>query len=180
MYGIINKSIQELVEHKFGVEVWLTIKKKSKIDIDFFLSNEPYDDEITYQLASATAEELNISVDAVLETFGEWWVMDTTQKKYPGMVKSGGKNLREFLINMPHFHNRVMLVYPKLSPPEFKVSEISDNGLNLHYFSHRPGLAAFVQGVIQGLSLLYETPVVTKLIKSRIEGDSHEIFNINW
>lgn len=180
MYGIVNKSIQELITHKFGIDVWAKIKVKSNIDIDYFLSNEPYDDEITYSLASAASEVLNVSVDVILELFGEWWVMDTTQKKYPGMVKSGGKNLKEFLINMPHFHNRVMLVYPKLSPPEFKVSEVSDNGLNLHYFSHRPGLYAFVLGIIKGLSQLYETPVTTKLIKSRHDGDSHEIFNINW
>jgi hypothetical protein len=37
--------------------------------------------------------------------------------RYP--VNSGGINLKEFLVNLPVFHNRIMLIYPKLTP-EFK------------------------------------------------------------
>ena len=55
MYGIINKAIENLVVEKFGVEKWEIIKLKSGINIDFFLSNEPYDDAITYKLAGAIA-----------------------------------------------------------------------------------------------------------------------------
>jgi hypothetical protein len=67
MYGIVNKSIQELITHKFGIDVWAKIKVKSNIDIDYFLSNEPYDDEITYSLASAASEVLNVSVDEIID-----------------------------------------------------------------------------------------------------------------
>jgi len=33
MYGIVNKSIEELVVHNFGAEKWEEIKSKSNIDI---------------------------------------------------------------------------------------------------------------------------------------------------
>ncbi|EOG6906806.1 heme NO-binding domain-containing protein, partial [Flavobacterium psychrophilum] len=104
----------------------------------------------------------------------------TTSEKYPGLMNSGGNNLRDFLVNLPNFHNRVMLIYPKLTPPEFKISNITENGLNLHYFSKRQGLQEFVRGLIQGLGKMFNTQVTIALIQTRNQGSTHEIFKINW
>ncbi|MCG9791627.1 heme NO-binding domain-containing protein [Flavobacterium algicola] len=180
MYGIVNKSIEDLVVANFGQDKWDAIHLRSGVDIDFFLSNEIYDDDVTYKIATAVSEEMDMSLNDVLVTFGEWWVMRTTKDKYPGLLESGGNNLRDFLVNLPNFHNRVMLIYPKLSPPEFKVTDVEEAGLHLHYFSKREGLQDFVRGILQGLGQLYNAPVTLELLQSRNEGSSHEIFKINW
>ena len=180
MYGIVNKSIEDLVVANFGREKWGIVHEKSGIDVDFFLSNEVYDDAITYQIATTLSEEMNMTLSQVLIAFGEWWVVHTTSEKYPGLMESGGKSLRDFLINLPNFHNRVMIVYPKLTPPEFKVSDVSTSGLHLHYHSKREGHQDFVKGIIQGLGIVYKTPVTITLLQSRNEGSTHEIFKINW
>jgi hypothetical protein len=180
MYGIVNKSIEELVIYNFGINKWEIIKQKSGIDVDFFISNDPYDDAITYKLAAAIAEEMNIPLSQVLEIFGEWWIIKTGKEKYGSLLEAGGKNLKEFLINLPNFHNRIMLMYPKLTPPEFSVSDIKENSLNLHYFSKREGLQDFVKGLLISLGKLYQTPVNLRLLQSRDEGNSHEIFKVNW
>ena len=39
MYGIVNKSIEDLVVTNFGQEKWEAIYKRSRVDVDFFLSN---------------------------------------------------------------------------------------------------------------------------------------------
>jgi hypothetical protein len=180
MYGIVNNAIQELVIANFGKEKWEIISKKSGIDVDFFISSEPYDDDVTFNLAIAVSEEMNMSVENVLIAFGEWWVLKTTKEKYSGIMESGGSNLKEFIMNLPIFHNRVMLIYPKLSPPEFKVTDVTDNSVNLHYLSNRVGFQEFVRGLIQGLSKLFETNVLIELVQSRNDGFSHEIFKITW
>jgi len=180
MYGIVNKAIEELVIANFGEEKWEAIRLRSGIDIDFFISSEPYDDDITFKLAQAVSEEMDMTLSAVLMAFGEWWVLKTTKEKYGGLMEAGGRDLKEFLINLPLFHNRVMLIYPKLTPPEFKVSDITENSINLHYLSKREGLQDFVRGLIQGLGIMYNTPVTIKLIQTRDEGSSHEIFKIIW
>ncbi len=56
MYGIVNKAIEELVLSNFGEEKWELIKKRGDLELDFFISNQPYDDAITYQLAKAVSE----------------------------------------------------------------------------------------------------------------------------
>jgi Haem-NO-binding len=180
MYGIINKSIEDLVKANFGEDKWLSILERSGIEVDFFISNEPYDDDMTYQLAGAVAEEMNMSLGDVLTAFGEWWVLKTTKEKYGGMLEAGGNSLREFLVNLPIFHNRVMLVYPKLTPPEFKTSHIEERSIHIHYFSKRQGLKEFVRGLLQGLGKMYQMPVQIELIESRDEGSDHEIFKVNW
>ena len=180
MYGIINKAIQELVTENYGEEKWQKILALSAIEEDFFISNEPYDDDITFKLAQAVSLEMNINIEDVLIAFGEWWVVKTTKDKYGTLMESGGATLKEFLINLPNFHNRVMLIYPKLTPPEFKVSNLSDSSLHLHYISSREGLQEFVRGLIQGLGILFNTPVTVELIQSRENGSAYEIFEISW
>ncbi len=180
MYGIVNKAIEDLVKVNFGDEKWDAVKKRSGVDVDYFLSNEPYDDVITYQLAGAVSEEMEIPVGKVLETFGEWWVLKTGKEKYGGLMQAGGKNLKEFLVNLPMFHNRIMLMYPKLTPPEFQISNIEENSVQVHYFSKRLGLQEFVRGLLSGLGKMYETPVVIELLESREDGKNHEIFKVSW
>jgi hypothetical protein len=180
MYGIVNKAIEELVIANFGQDKWEVVKQHSGIDIDYFISSEPYNDDITFKLAQAVSQEMGMTLSAVFIAFGEWWVVKTTKEKYGGLMESGGNDLKEFLVNLPVFHNRIMLIYPKLTPPEFRVSDITENSLNLHYFSKREGLQDFVRGLIQGLGIMYETVVTINLIQTRDEGSTHEIFNISW
>jgi hypothetical protein len=115
-----------------------------------------------------------------LFTFGEWWILNTTKNKYGGLLKSGGASLKEFLVNLPQFHNHIMLMYPKLTPPEFKVSDIHENNIIVHYLSKRPGLQEFVRGLFSGLGKLYQTSVTIDLLQSRNEGSEHEAFKISW
>jgi hypothetical protein len=180
MYGIVNKSIEDLVKFNFGEDNWNLIKKRSGIDVDFFLSNEPYDDDITYKLAGAVSEEMNMTVGQVLEAFGEWWVLKTTNEKYGGLMRAGGNNLKAFLINLPSFHTHIMLLYPKLTPPEFKTSDIEEKSIHIHYFSKRIGLQEFVRGLLSGLAKMYETTAIIELLESRDDGKDHEVFKVSW
>jgi len=180
MYGIINKAIEDLVIANFGEEKWEAVKEQSGIDVDFFISNEPYDDDITYKLVGAVCKVTDLPASSVLQVFGEWWILKTGKEKYGGLMDAGGDSLREFLINLPAFHYRVMLIYPKLTPPKFKVSNIEDRSIHVHYISKRNGLLEFVRGLLTGLGKMYNTPMEVELIQSRDEGSSHEIFKVSW
>ncbi|MBX7241714.1 MAG: heme NO-binding domain-containing protein [Bacteroidia bacterium] len=180
MYGIVNKAIQDLITENFGEEKWEAVKERSDIDIDYFLSNEPYDDAVTYKLAIAASEELGITVGEVLIVFGEYWILNTGKQKYSALMESGGDNLKDFLINLPNFHNRVMFIYPNLTPPEFRVSNVEEKSIYVHYHSKREGLQDFVKGLLQGLGKFFGVPVTIDLIQHRGDGFSHEIFKVNW
>ncbi|MBT8218977.1 MAG: heme NO-binding domain-containing protein [Bacteroidia bacterium] len=180
MYGIVNRAIEDLVKANFGHDTWDAVKRRSGVEIDYFISNEPYNDDITFKLATAVGEEMNMPVASVLQAFGEWWILKTGKEKYGGLMEAGGHNLKEFLVNLPIFHNRIMLIYPKLTPPEFKVSHAEENSIRVHYYSKREGLQEFVRGLLSGLGKMYNTPVDIELLQSRDDGNTHEIFKVSW
>jgi hypothetical protein len=180
MYGIVNRTIEDMVKENFGEQKWNVILRKSGVDIDFFIGTEPYDDEITYKLVTTAAAETGLSVGAVFKAVGEWWFLRTAKEKYRGMTEAGGASLREFLINLPMFHNRVMLIYPKLTPPEFRVTDVTADSLHLHYYSKRPGLSEFVHGLIVGLAGWYKTDTTIELLESREANSDHEVFKVSW
>lgn len=180
MYGIVNKSLEELVITHYGTEKWERIKQKSNINVEYFVSSLSYDDEITFTLAATIAEELNITVDDVLRLFGEWWILHTGKNHYGYLLESGGSDFKSFLLNLPSFHNRVMMMYPKLTPPEFKISDYHGDSLHLHYFSKRKGLTSFVFGLMDGLSKFFDTPITLQHIESIQGENTHEIIKITW
>lgn len=180
MYGLVNKAVEELVVSNFGEEKWRIIKSKAGVDVDVFISNEGYPDELTFSLVDAAAEVLGLPAEDILIAFGEHWVLKTAVKSYGPMMKSGGASLREFLLNLPNFHTRVAMIYPNLEPPRFQCTDVTEGGLHLHYHSHRSGLTAFVSGLIQGLGKLYGTPCSSTLLARKDQGADHDIFAVTW
>ena len=178
MYGLVNQAIQGLVVDNFGEDNWKAIKQKAGVTEEAFLSNEIYDDSITFNLAVSASEVLNIPLADVLKTFGKYWIIKVGNEKYGPLMKSGGDNFIDFIVNLPNFHSRVMLIYSDIKPPEFIVEKATDSQLKLHYYSTRQGLTDFMFGLIQGLGELYQTPIDIKLIADRRNGDEHDIFEI--
>ena len=180
MYGLVNKAIEELVLANHGVEAWDQISKKAGVHGEIFISNEAYPDEITYRLVTEASGYLKVPAEAILFSFGEWWVLETAQKSYGPMMAMAGRTLREFLIHLPNFHTRVKMMYPKLNPPTFRCTEIMENSLCMHYISDRPGLSPFVKGLLSGLGKMFNTPVNVEHISQKDAGADHDVFKVQW
>ena len=180
MYGMVNKTVEEMVISQFGEETWMAIKANAAVEEEIFISNEAYPDDITYRLVGAASKILGLTPEQVLEAFGLHWVAHTAVEGYGDLFAAGGATLPEFLINLPSFHTRLTLIFPKLQPPTFKITEFSEASLHLHYYSHRPGLTAFVIGLLKGLGLMYKTPVEITLLNSHETGSDHDEFLIIW
>ncbi|AZQ65268.1 heme NO-binding protein [Flammeovirga pectinis] len=180
MYGIVNKAIEGLVTENFGAENWRKIREKSGVEIEVFSGNELYDDKITFDLAIAAADVLELPLEDVLIAFGKYWVLTTAKKHYGSLMDTGGNTLREFFVNLPNFHSRVMLLYPNIQPPEFDVEEVGEKELKLKYFSKREGLTFFVHGLILGLGEAFDMVVETELIQGRKDGLKYDEFLVKW
>lgn len=180
MYGIINKALEELVTETFGERVWENIKTKSNIDIDYFISNQSYNNQITYDIAIAISNETKTPLNETLILFGEWWILKTAKEKYGSLLSFGGKNIKEFLEHLPDFHTRVMLLYPNLTPPEFKIINSKENEITIQYSSTRNELKDFVTGLFQGISKLFNTETKIEIVDFK-ESEKTEISHkINW
>jgi len=179
MYGIINVAIQDYAVANFGQEKWEVIKQESGVDVDFTLTDSPYNDTVAYKVAHATASEMNLNPDDVLQGLGEG-VIATTNIKFNSFLDSRGNTLKDYLVNLPSFHNRIAMIYPELNAPQFKVSHIEDDSLQIHYVSHTKGIKPFIKGYLIGLTKLFNEQATVTFLESVSNGRQQEIFKISW
>lgn len=181
MYGMVNKALEGLICGRFGEETWQKIKERAGVDEEVFLSNEGYPDKITYDLVGAASVETNIPAADLLHAFGEYWILETAERGYGALLDASGSTIPAFLKNLPQFHTRVRLIFPNLLPPRFATSEENEDSLLLHYYSDRPGLSAFMMGILVGLGKRLKTPVVVEQVGTKGEnGLDHDQFRVKW
>ncbi len=180
MYGMVNKAIEAMVHADHGERMWEKIKRKAGVDVEVFISNEGYPDEMTFALVVAASEELDTPVPLILEAFGEHWILKTALGDYGDMLSAGGSSLSEFLINLPTFHARVSLMLPHLQPPRFRLMSTGENWVRIGYESSREGLCPFVVGLFRGLGKMYGTPATVQHVADKSAGAAFDEFLVSW
>jgi Haem-NO-binding len=120
---------------------------------------DPYPDELTYRLVGETAATMAMSLDTVLDGFGEHWVEYTAAQGYGPMFDIAGDSLRDFLLSLDELHVRVGRSFPKLVPPSFRFETLNPHTLRMHYLSQRKGLCPMIPGLLRGLSSRFKTPI---------------------
>lgn len=180
MYGLVNRGIEELVCTNFSEEIWEVIKAHAGINCEAFISMESYPDHFTYALVAAASEQLGLLPETVLETFGEYWTLYTAREGYGELLKMSGNTLSEFLLNLDNMHARVSLLYPALRPPSFQCTAMHEQGMLLHYHSHRDGMAHLVIGLLHGLSKIFATALEIEHVQKRQEGSPHDVFRLTY
>lgn len=178
MYGLVNQAIAGLIIDNYGEDVWNNILLKAEVKDGNFLNNQLYDDNVTFNLAIAASHVLSLSLHEVLIAFGKYWIMKTGAEKYGHLMKSGGSNFKDFIVNLPNFHSRVMLLFPDIKPPEFLVQKNEDGDILLHYYSTRSGLTDFMEGLILGLSEFFKVAIKIERMALKTDGAGHDIFLI--
>jgi len=178
MYGLINNSLKSMILEQFGEEQWQQVLSASGVPEDSFLTMRSYDDSVTYSLAGAASEVLGAPVEACLEMFGEYWVLETASKSYGMLLNAAGQDMLEFLGNMNALHDRITSTFLNYMPPEFYVEE--KDGLHLiHYVSQREGLTPFVVGLLKGLAKRFNTELtIISQTDKQVEQGAHTIFEV--
>ncbi len=180
MYGLVNKAIQDMVCDRFSEETWETIKQKAEIEESVFLSMEAYPDDLTHRLVKAASMVLGLSASDIMQAFGEYWILYTAQEGYGEMMEMSGDNFPDFIQDLDNLHTRVGVIFPQLKPPSFDCSDMEEESLNLHYHSHREGLAPMVIGLMKGLGAKFDTEVEVTQTVNREEGADHDEFLIKY
>ena len=101
MYGLVNKAIEGLVTDNYGKDTWIKVREGAGVGEDEFISNEGYPDKMTYDLVEAACNVLQLPADAILKSFGEYWVLTTASKGYGDLMDAAGDNMADFLTYLP-------------------------------------------------------------------------------
>ena len=179
MYGVINKSLRDMVIEGYGEAIWEQVLAKAGVPGDSFLAMRSYDDEITFRLAVASSDALGIDVDTALYAFGQHWVGHTLVRDYDALVRSTGSSMLEFLENLNELHDRISTTFLDYQPPEFRVSDLENGRMEVQYISHREGLNSFVSGLLVALSERFNEPMSIEAVENLSpESGTHTKFHL--
>lgn len=179
MYGMVNRAVRDMVLARFGSEAWQQIHTGANAPADFE-KMQAYDDEVTYRLVGAASEHLGIPAADVMRAFGVYWVIETAEKGYGPLLALWGNSLEQFLGNLDALHSRVAETFAALQPPSFRVVRHGHGELEVHYTSHREGLAPFVVGLLEGVGQRFHTPVQVEHVARKSDGQEHDVFRVRY
>ena len=184
MYGMVNSGIQSMVSEQFGEDAWHRIVARVPGCPSEFGALENCDDRVTYDLVAAACEELEMEAERFLHELGEYWIPYASRAGYAVLMERGGRSLPEFLKGLDGMHSRLALTYSSRDEgrrwPSFRVSDVGDASLRLHYYSERQGLQPFVVGLVHGLAKKFGTTVEVELIEGREIHPDHDIFLVRY
>lgn len=178
MYGMVNQAIESMVTEKFGASQWEAIKERAGVEDPAFVMMKQYPDAVTYALATAVAEHMKMPIADVLHAFGVYWIEFARKGPWGKLMHSSGSNTYELLAALDAMHTRIAVSFPDLEPPSFRVNP-QDGGLLLEYRSHRPGLAPFVLGLVQGVGNMYGEHVDIKQVAAKDAGAPCDAFMVH-
>lgn len=178
MYGMVNQAIESMVTEKFGASQWELIKARAGIEDPAFVMMKQYPDAVTYALATAVAEHMKMPIADVLHAFGIYWIEFARKGPWGKLMQASGSNTFELLAALDAMHTRIAVSFPDLEPPSFRV-EPRGSGLLLEYRSHRPGLAPFVLGLVQGVGNMYGEHVEIQQVASKDAGAPCDAFMVH-
>ena len=179
MYRLFISAIEKFVSPNFGLQTCQNIKNRNSIGIYIFLSTDSLGDNLSFRITQALSKITELLVKRVLTVVRICLSLYTRHKMYRNLIKAGGKALKELLITLLNFHNRILLYFLKRIQAEFKICHILANNRLAYYYSKRPALKNFVLGLLQGLSKLYNTFSPRALLECRGNGFYHEIIKIS-
>jgi len=167
MKGTIGKCIEELVTSKFGQAKWKeALTKAGMPETKHFSTLEDVEDAQILALMKGISAACAISMDQVMEAFGEYWsttYAPAVYKVYFGTAKS----TRDLLLNLDNIHVAMTKNMASAKPPRFTYEWKGDKHLVMHYKSSR-GLVALMPGLVRGLGKYYKDNTTVSLQGSEV------------
>lgn len=179
MYGLINEGIRDMVVGMAGPDAWRAITEDVGIDPSGFELLCPYDDSLTYKLVELVSKRFELAQEEVLRRYGNYWITYTASQGYGEIMRLFGTDFRSCLRNLNLMHGHMGAMMPKLSPPRFRVEELSERELVVHYYSHRVGLAPMVIGLLEGLAMKYDERISVLHVPKGSRSD-HDEFEVSF
>jgi hypothetical protein len=158
--------MEQLVTTQFGANKWQAATKHAGLDtakLDFY-SDVP--DADVHKLTRSIAETAGISLDQVIEAFGDYWSSVYAPSIY-SVYFDKAKSSRELLLNLDHIHTNMTKTVKGAAPPHFKYEWENDKVLVMDYDSKR-GMVAFMPALIRGVAKYYKEKVSVTLKGNRL------------
>jgi len=167
MKGTMLKCMEEVVTRKFGATKWKESLEKAGIpDSRTFTVLGDVDEAEFKQIMKSVAGVASLSLEQVMEAFGEYWSTVYAPKVYRAYF-SDSNSVRELLLNLDHIHDVMTKSMQSARPPRFRYEWEGADLLIMHYESNR-GLVALMPGLIRGLGKYYNEKLTVRVVGNAV------------
>jgi len=149
---MINRALLEMVVAENGPTTWAEVSRQAGVEGIVFLRNQFHPDALTFRIAHVACARLGEEPAAFLARFGRFFVRVADRLNYGDLFDLIGTTLPDFVRNLPNFHDRNALIFPELSAPSFRCSDVAERSLVLKHYSPYPEAASFLMGMLQGFA----------------------------
>ncbi len=156
MKGTVHKCIEKLITEKFGQEKWQECLRYIGLDEDhFFMINDDVDEALTMKLVTEAIPKLcNLSLQQVLDAFGQYWINDYASKVYAPYFE-GCKSSKDLILKLDFVHKSLTEKIPNARPPRLTYEWVNTNTLAVTYLSER-GLIDLFISIAKGVGTYYK------------------------
>ncbi|QQR79798.1 MAG: heme NO-binding domain-containing protein [Deltaproteobacteria bacterium] len=175
MKGVIFSIFNEMIEEKFGLELWDRMIEETKpVSKGIYTSAQSYHESELFSYVGLLSKETGISVEDLVRTFGHFTLIKLS-KLYPDFLV---KDFKEFLKTIDSvIHAEVKKIYPDAGLPSFTYEDPAPNQLVMIYKSPRK-LCHLAEGLIAGAAEHYQTKHKLSQTKCMHLNDPHCRFEL--
>ncbi len=181
MYGPVNKAICEMMLTGGGPSDWHDVFAPAAVEDNAFTIAEPYDDRGSFALAEASDGALQVLIREFLHNLGHWWIREIARRDHQHVMTASGSSRRSFLFRLPDFHTRVVgIIFHRSQTLKFECTGSLTASPRLGGRSHSCGLSPFLMGMLETLSIHFQTPIGFTLEPQTGAEDRHDVHLIEW
>lgn len=157
MKGMVFTLLGELVEERFGIEMWDELIDLTQPESDgAYVSTDTYPDQELLAYVAAMSEKLDVPANDLVFAFGEY-MLGKFESIHPEFFE--GHDLKSFLKSVHDvIHVEVKKLHPDAVLPTFDYEDPSPDALTMLYRSPRQ-LCALAEGLIAGAAKHFDTPL---------------------
>lgn len=170
MKGVIVNCLEEFVSAHFGKIFWQHALEDAGLKpMTLFLVFDNIDEAVVMKLVASVMKQANLSLPQLADMFGEYWVLEYSQKMY-SQYYAKHTTAKSFLLDMDNLHINMTKNMTNARPPRFTYSWIDQHTLMMKYMSPR-NMIDFAVGLIKGVGKFYHE----KLDVRRVGADQIQI-----
>jgi Haem-NO-binding len=170
MKGTILKCMEGLVIKQLGAAKWKEALTHAGMPVTrAFRTLEDIPDGDAMALMKGIATATSLSMEQVMEAFGEHWSSIYAPTLY-GAYFAQAKTARDLLLNLDKIHEVVTRTMKSARPPRFRYEWKGDKHLIMRYESAR-GLVQLMPGLIRGVGKYYKQSLKVSLTGNDIHVD---------
>lgn len=172
MKGIVFTLLNELIEEKFGIEIWDEVVTENNLSSEgAYTSGDTYPESEFKKILKSLSKKTNISEVDLIHLFGQR-MFHKLAERYPELVPNN-LSLKNFLKTIDGIiHVEVLKLHPTAELPRFKYEDNAANELIMNYQSPRK-LCALATGLILGSAEHYHEKVTISQPVCMLEGADH-------